>query len=145
MRLSLADLAKIILACSVAAACITPGHRAAEFSGVPAWGTLLVVDAIVVPLVWALFAFLFVRSGPRRVALVEALILGAVLVGLGFMVRGVATLAVPRVRQHGWRVIGVEELVVGLVVVGLAALALFLALRLARRVLVLRARRRSAG
>jgi len=141
MRLSLVDLAKIVLACAVASLCITPGHRMAQYQG----GTLIVVDAIIFALVLALFAFVFVRHGPRRTATVEILILWATGVALGFLIRGITTTTLPRVRAYGWRVIHAEDLILSLVGVILATLAGWLAFRLARRARGFIARRRPAG
>lgn len=134
MRLSMKDLAKMVLACAAASLCITPVHRAIELNGGRRWDVLLVVDAIVIPLVWSLFTFVFVRHGPRRTALVEGFLLGAVAVPVAFLAWAFAAYTWPRVRSHGLGSIHGEDLVVAPVMLGLAGLAGFLGLRTVRRV-----------
>src|SRR4051794_29117478 len=83
--LSLLQLAKVILACAVASACITPTFRLFQY-GLANLSSVLIVDAIAVPLVWALLGYVLVRRGPRRALMIVALLLCSVMVALGSLI-----------------------------------------------------------
>lgn len=144
MKLSLVDLVKIVLACAVAVAFITPTHRMVERTGYMSW-KILFYDGLALPLVLSLFAFAFVRDASRRAATVEALLLGSVASALGYLLHEAAsTLLLPRVR--GWGLVSMRG--EGLPVIAamlLAGLAGWLGLRLARRARRSLARRQSPG
>jgi hypothetical protein len=81
LRLSLLDMLKLIVACAVASACITPSFRVVQYGDANV-RTVVIVDAIIVPLVFVLCSFVMVKRGPRRDQLVTALILCSASVAL---------------------------------------------------------------
>lgn len=84
MRLTLTQLAKLVLACAVACACIVPTTRLAQ-QGIADTRQMIFVNAMIVPLVWAVLAFLLVERGRRRTLTVDVLILWTVAVPLGLL------------------------------------------------------------
>jgi hypothetical protein len=98
VRLSIAQLAKVVLAFAVACAVITPSFRCIQH-GLPGVREALVADAVMVPLTWALLAFVLMKRGSHRASLIDVLLLCAVAVVLGYIV----WLAAPLARRFGPR------------------------------------------
>ena len=81
LHLSLLDVVKVVLACAVACACITPSFRVVQY-GMAQVRDVVIIDAIIVPLVFVLCCFAMVRRGPRRESLIAGLILSSASVAL---------------------------------------------------------------
>ena len=144
MRITLKDLVKIVFACAVACAFMTPMARLVQI-GFADLGAALIIDAMVVPLVWVLLAYPLVRRGSGRTLLIDSLLLWAVCVPLLY----VSWWTIPplvRMATRGFdSVRGFDRpaILAGLVVlVPLASLSGFLAIRVVRGV---RTRRATEG
>lgn len=140
MRLTLFDLIKLVFACAVACACLIPTTRLVQ-QGIANVGPMLAVDAMIVPLVWALLAFALVRRGPRRTVLIDGLILCAISVpiGLGGVYLPYIGWLVARGQLPGPTARGPALMMVVLELV-VAPLAVWLVVRLARGLRTLRGR-----
>ena len=95
--------------------------------------TAIFVDAMVIPLVGALFLLLMGRRGFWRDILIEGLIAQAVIVPLGYFGWWVGRVTVFRVRRQGIGGLRLEDSVPILVGLVLASLLWFLIKRIFRR------------
>lgn len=135
-QLSLRDMARLVLACALASLSITPSFRALQYGAAGDLSTLVIADSVVVFLVWALCAFVLVKRGPRRTALVEWLLIWPAAVSLGAVLWVWSRLG-RRFVPRGFALVMPADmpLIVAAVVavLCLASISLILAVRLVRR------------
>ena len=134
LRLTMFDLFKLVIACSVACACITPSFRLFQY-GIADIRSVVISDAIIVPLVLVLFCYSMVQCGLRRDVLIAALVL-FVASGLLFAIAWSSVPVVTRLARDGpryFRLFDVPDLALALIGVPLlAVLVIWLIFRLIR-------------
>lgn len=144
MKLSLLDHAKIVLAFALAFAVAMSFNRVARLPR-SSLANVLSADGMIVSVVLATFAYAFVRSPRRRVALMDPLILGAALscfAPVGWQ----GAMTIPRhLRGGGVRSLDGKDWEIILTTLATVALATYLGFRIGRRAVAFVRRRRSAG
>ena len=142
MKLSLLDHAKIILAFALAFAATLSFHRTARIPHAD-WCSALFADGVISSILLTAFAYVSVRPGPRRVALMEALVLSSALCFLMFMIWRDSKIIPQHFRGGGVLSLDGNDWGAIMMDLGVTVCAGFLIGRLGRRTLIGLARRRS--